>query len=148
MILLASHIQGAEWVPYVTGGGADWYYDEETIHYQDKNIVRVWIKYIRQDEEGAKRYIEWRKNSVQSVDGFDKWQHSKRLDEINCSTRQDRTLSITEYGEEQKIIYERNFDGAKWEHITPENASEALYKIVCDMAKKQTPTKTKTKGVK
>jgi len=52
------------------------------------------------------------------------------LDEINCSEKKWRMLSLNHYSKEGKIISSVSQEG-QWDYIVPNSRVGALYKAVC-----------------
>lgn len=93
-------------------------YDDEGKKKVSEAVTRVWIK-IEKKEQG-----ETKKGASPIV-------KSLFLIEINCNERNYRTLAVSEYDKNGRIVNSSNFDDASWYFIIPESTMSYLQKSIC-----------------
>lgn len=114
---------GARWRLYDRDDEYIGYYDAKGITHPSKNIVRVWERWeytnkgvIEKVKELGKKYENINQTTV--------------LDEINCSEKKWRMLSLNHYSKEGKVLFSGSQEG-QWDDIVPHTRAEAIYKAVC-----------------
>jgi hypothetical protein len=116
-------VWGADWKLYDLDGQILRYYDTESITRPSKNIARVWVRLEYTD-----------KGVIELVKKFGKHYENFKviiaLNEMNCSDKKIRNLSITHYSNEGKVILKASRK-SEWEYIVPQSVAENLYKFVC-----------------
>jgi len=86
------------------GYHAKYYYDKESISHPSKNIVRVRIKLIPSKEAKEKMIQAWKKGGVVSTEGYENYEYSLTIYELNCADRTHRTLSNTDYDRKGTVL--------------------------------------------
>jgi hypothetical protein len=114
---------GSRWRLYDRDDEYIGYYDAAGITHPSKNIVRVWERWDYTD----KGVIEKVKELGKEYENINK---TTALNEINCSEKKWRLLSLNHYSKEGKIIFSASQEG-QWDYITPNSRVQALYKAVC-----------------
>jgi len=56
--------------------------------------------------------------------------HTVSLEEINCLDKKTRSLSLTYYSKEGRVLYNDSGE-SKWSYILPDSTWEILWKAVC-----------------
>jgi tetratricopeptide (TPR) repeat protein len=83
--------------------------DLKSADFRRTDAMRTWIKHQRGSEE----------NGAHSVEQY----------EINCETRQSRTLSSADYNSKGDLIGSRQ--GSKWDSIIPDTLGEIVFNGMC-----------------
>jgi len=119
---------GADWQFYAKGDEYDLFYDAETIVHLDKNQVKVWIKFVA-DEEMVKRRFAAAGKIPPDEDLFS---YQKILTEINCPERKQRNLTVNSYSKIGKYLSSPPASTlGGWQMIVPESFGDKLHKKVC-----------------
>ncbi len=114
---------GADWRLYGRDDKRIRYYDADRVIRLTKNSAKVWIKFEYTDEgviEMVKSYGKKYENLSQQI----------AVEEINCSEKAWRNLSLTHYSKRGKVIFSCSHEG-QWNFIGPGSAGESLYEAVC-----------------
>jgi len=118
-----TEVWGADWKLFVTDTKTIGYFDAESITRPSKDIVKVWIRCEYTDngvtgkvEELGKKY----ENTVETT----------ALQEINCSDKKRRTLSLTHYSKKGKVLYTSSHAG-EWNDVIKKSIWEGLCEAVC-----------------
>jgi hypothetical protein len=103
------------------------YYDPSSIAKPQKNIIKLTQKVTKL-----------------ATDGKTETDSKMRLVEMNCSSRQFRYLSITEYEEDTgKILTEERTENAPWIKFSLDSVIANLYNNVCFEKKQQKQSEKK-----
>jgi hypothetical protein len=129
LFLVPYHAHAAEWIGYWSSNTGDAYYDKSSIK-QNKNIVRVWLKIIH-NEEGKIDTYAFLKKIGSAPSNPDILNHSVILEEIDCAKEMNRFSSMAFYDEVGNIIYTTPRANNEWADIIPESNVEKLKNIVC-----------------
>ncbi len=123
VIFVYAETWGADWRLYGRDDKRIRYFDTERVTRPTKNNVKVWIKFEYTD----KGVIEMVKNYGRKYENL-----SQQIaeEEINCSEKAWRNLSLTHYSKEGKVIFSGSHEG-QWNLIVSDSAGEALYEAVC-----------------
>ncbi len=118
-----AQVWGADWRLYGRDEKRIRYYDAERVTRATNNNVKVWIKFEYTD----KGVIEMVKNYGRKYENL-----SQQIaeEEINCSEKAWRNLSLTHYSREGKVIFSGSHEG-QWNFIVSGSAGEVLYEAVC-----------------
>jgi hypothetical protein len=134
IIFLVPQAVEAEWVSVGSDkDGTEYLYDSGTMTKLPANIVEVWVKF-QYSHEGRKKYIQERNSQGLDVDRYDTLSYSLTLEEVNCTTRQARTITFTNYSADSVmllLISNKQQASEGWEPIQPESIGEKMYKAVC-----------------
>jgi hypothetical protein len=122
-ILSYAEAWGADWKLYDLDGQMIRYYDAEGITRPSKNIARVRVRLEYTDKGVTEMVKKFGKH-------YENFKLIIALNEINCSDKKIRNLSITHYSTEGKVILKASH-GNEWEYIVPQSAAETLYRFVC-----------------
>ncbi len=139
MVFLVFQVQGAEWV-YFSGDSLNnvRFYDRETLTKLPNGIIKVWDK-KEYSKEGRSQYIQALFSGALDAKRYEKLSHTLSFSEINCATRQEKLMTITNYSSEGLVLDSATSKlqpSEGWNPITPESIGEALYKVVCPPQKK------------
>ncbi len=137
---LASQAQGAEGMLSI-----DLSIDGQRVNRQEgttkppSGIIKVWEK-KGYSEEGKNDEIQRRIRNGLDVQGYEALGHQMNLWEINCITRESRTVERIEYSVDGRVLgsiaYEmKPTEG--WQPISPESFSATMYKIGCPPREKK-----------
>jgi len=146
-----SKAEGADWKLYAENQNFYFYHNVEA---QDplknildifrKKIVKAWTKRVIKGDKGRDWQIQENKRLGISTKGYDNYEYTIFLKEINCSDSMVRPISEADYTKERNLLSKAEFPYAEWKHIIPESDDEALHKAVCTLSKTET-TETETK---
>jgi hypothetical protein len=123
LILGHAEVRGADWRLYSRDDEYKGYYDAKGITHPSENIVRVWQRWEYTDKGVIEKVKELGKK-------YENISQTAVLDEINCSEKKWRMLSLNHYSKEGKIISSVSQEG-QWDYIVPNSRVGALYKAVC-----------------
>ena len=56
----------------------------------------------------------------------------KMLEEVDCSGKRDRLLTVTAYSKSGNLISSYTPSYAKWDYVIPGTRGESMYKFVCN----------------
>jgi len=105
------------------------FYNAKSVIRLSKDIVQVRTKVVYTDI-GVEEVI------VRTGMEFENLHHNlhneEALYEINCKDKIFRTLSLTWYSMDGKVIQFADVPDAKWKFIPPDTALDSLWKIVCN----------------
>jgi hypothetical protein len=136
--LLSGSAEGAEWKKYAENQHFTSYYRVEELNPLDqltaifsRKPVKVWTKRNIKSEKGRERQISENKRSGFSTTGYEDYEYSLFLNEINCSEKTFRILSEADYTKEGNILAKSEMPYAVWKPIAPDSENELLHKTVC-----------------
>jgi len=131
IFLFANQSWAADLILYGTTIAGDMYYDRSSIEKVNKNIIRVGIKSIY-NEEGKTKTFSSLKGTYKALDTPDKLNHYILLQEIDCANEKYRTVSIKIYDEKgNMLVSSPEGNTGEWNNILPNSVTETLEKIVC-----------------
>lgn len=114
---VGGEIISGDWVSCCAGkdGLTFVYYNQNKTNYLSKNIVRVWSKWINPGVE-----------------------NTMDLDEIDCLNKTYKTLNITSYDKERRVVssYSNTPEKSELHYIVPNTLMENLSDIVCPQKSK------------
>ncbi len=124
-LLIFGHVEawGADWRYLGKNEQGKSFYDTESITRPFKNVVRVLARW-EYNQNGVSEIV---KKLGKKYEGIN---YTISVEEINCSDKKKRILSLTDYSKEGKIIFSSS-NGSEWENIIPGTYFESLYKAVC-----------------
>lgn len=123
IIFSCAGLRGERWRLYDRDDKYIGYYDAKDITHPSKNIVRV----LQRWEYTDKGVIEMVKELGKKYEDISQ---TIILNEINCSEKKCRTLSLNHYSKEGEAIFSASQEG-QWDYIVPNSRLEVLYKAVC-----------------
>lgn len=133
-ISFISQAQGAKWLNIGSDqDGTEYLYDSETITRLQTDIIEVWVK-LQYSLEGRRKCVQERKSLGFNVDRYDTLGHSLTLEEVNCTTRQARTVTFADYSTDSAVlllISKNHQTSESWEPIHPESIGEKMYMVIC-----------------
>ncbi|GBE06239.1 hypothetical protein BMS3Abin10_01884 [bacterium BMS3Abin10] len=117
-LLIPIAAEAEDWVRYAEPSvGTEIYYDSESIEQMSNKIIRVWLK----TEKSIDLYTDLSRTYLKT---------RKILQEINCSNRKTRVITINDYhtnGTEDSTSY----DDLRWNYAGPGTDMKRLYDMVC-----------------
>jgi hypothetical protein len=122
-ILGNMEVWGADWKVYSTNDETVYSYDRQGLSWTSKNIVRVWVKWEYTDI-GIMRVVQ------QLGKEYENFKYIIALDEINCSDKKSRNLSLAYYSKYGEALY-TDSSGTDWDYIVPQSILESLHEAVC-----------------
>lgn len=136
--LYCNYAYGADWKLYAENQNFSFYHNVEA---QDplknildifrKKIVTVWTKRVSKDDNGRNWQIQENKRLGLSTKGYENYEYTVFLKEINCPDKMSRLLSEADYTKEGNLLTKSESPFAEWKPIRPESDDEALQKAVC-----------------
>lgn len=136
--IYCNHAYGAEWELYAENQNFSFYYNVEA---QDplknifdifrKKIVTVWTKRVSKDDKGRNWQIQENKRLGLSIKGYENYEYTVFLREINCSDRISRSISEADYTKNGNLLSKSESPYSEWKPIVPGSDDEALQKAVC-----------------
>ena len=121
-ILSYSEVWGAGWREFDRSDKEIRYYYVHSVKYPSDKIVRVWVKMEYTDKGLSEKIQKLGKN-------YENLKYTMMEEEINCSDKKWRKLSLHDYSKEGKVIYSSSRAG-EWKRIDPGSMPEALCKAV------------------
>jgi hypothetical protein len=119
---------GADWQFYAKGEDYDLFYDTESILRPDQDHVKVWIKFVADEEMVRRRFAATGKIPRDE----DLFSYQKILTEINCPERKQRNLTINNYSKMGKYLSSPPASAlGGWQMIVSESFGDTLHKKVC-----------------
>jgi len=94
-------------------------------------LSKAWTKRVIKNEQGRNWQIEENKKLNITTRGYENYEYTISLTEINCSDKSRRTIAETDYSKEGNILAALEEPYARWKPITPESAHELLYQLLC-----------------
>ena len=101
-----------EWVIATTDKETTYFYNPRKLLCDDKGILKVWIKAVKQDSKEAGNY---------SISRYD----------LKCETNQIRILSQTAYDSAGEVTSDFTSDDPKWQDVVPDSVGEGILETVC-----------------
>jgi len=124
-------LENAGWTYYGESIGGMYFFNSKNLSSPSKNIIRVWEKAIY-TEKGKKQNLQDMKDKGLSTKGYENFEHSKSLMEINCSTKMLGLLSFVDYSKDGNVLKSIDISNlSEWGNIVPGSRGETLYKEVC-----------------
>lgn len=117
--ILYSTSDAENWKKFFTNqADIDFFYDEDSICYPDKNTVQVWYKSAPTEAMENKPWTEW-----------------LELREVDCTRRRYKVL-------QGRVFYPNKpmttLQESSWGYLEPGNLFDAFYKTVCSLRKPST----------
>ena len=132
--------QGAEWISVgLALGDNKFYYDNETLTKLPDNIIKFWEK-IEYSEKQKKEHIKWRTGKKYDVARYDTLSHTLNLIEVNCRTRESRTMMTVDYSSVFGTLDSNTYrlqPPEGWSPIIPDSMMENFYKALCSSQEKK-----------
>jgi hypothetical protein len=122
---------GADWIYYGECEFSLHYYDSESISRPSKNIVIVWTKSFYSEKGKIRLQRIFTGDETPMSKSIDNVGYSLDLEEINCESRLQRTLSTAYYSMEDKNINSYTRENQKWNFISLGSVTDSLHKAVC-----------------
>jgi Surface-adhesin protein E len=116
---------GADWRFYAKSEFGSYCYDTESISRLSNHLVRVWQKLILNNKGTVNLVGELGKE-------YEKASEAIILREIDCINKKSRTLQLTFYSEEGRVIKKESYDPFGWDSIIPESVDDVLYCAICN----------------
>ncbi|MBI3592255.1 MAG: hypothetical protein HY099_02030 [Nitrospirae bacterium] len=144
----------ADWKPYAETRYFNFYYDAGDIRYLSKSIFNlfegknpkgdisgVWIKRVIKGEKGRDFQIQEQRKHGLSIRGYEQYEYTMALKEINCSDKMYRIISEVDYNKEGGKLgaYTNEPRWVSWRSILPESEDEVLHKALCEETKAEKP---------
>jgi hypothetical protein len=115
---------GADWAVHLANENFTYLYDHENIEERPAGILRVWQKWLpslqKVNEVVKERGL-----------GYENWDYTLFLTEINCKVGLQRLLQIAEYDTGGKVIDAEYYCDDCWIFIIPGSVGEALFEALC-----------------
>jgi hypothetical protein len=102
-----------DWVIATTDKGTTYFYNPRKMLCDDKGILKVWVKAVKQDLKEAGNY---------SISRYD----------LKCEVNQVRILSQTEYNGKGEVTSDFTSDDPKWQDVVPDSVGEGILETVCN----------------
>jgi hypothetical protein len=140
IVFLVSQSWGAEWVSVGTAvGDNNFFYDQESLTRLPNGIIKV-LEKIEYSDKRRKEHIKWRISKKYDVENYNTLNRTLNLIEINCMTRESRTLITADYSNvfgplDSKTYKWQPTEG--WTQIIPDSMIENIYKAVCPPREKK-----------
>lgn len=132
--------KSAEWVSLGTAlGDNKFYYDNESLTKLPNGIVKFWEK-IEYSPKQRKEQIKWRTAKGYSITRYDTLSHTLNLIEVNCPTRESRTMMTVDYSSTFGSLDSNTFKwqpSEGWSPIIPDPMMESIFKAVCQSQDKK-----------
>lgn len=138
--LCCNYAYGADWKPYAETQDFYFYHHnnvEPQVSLKNildifrKKIVTVWTKRVTKGENGKNWQIQENKRFGVSIKGYENYEYTIALKEINCSDKTIRLLSEADYTKEGNLLAKSESPYSEWKPIVPGSDDEALQKAVC-----------------
>lgn len=140
-LLFIRHAHGADWKLYAENQDFYFYYNIDKPDplklirdIFSKKIVVVWTKHVSKGERGKDYQIHSNKKLGLSVKGYENYEYTIFLKEINCSDKMFRLLSEEDYTKEGNLLSKSESPYSEWKPIVPGSDNEKLQKAVCTTA--------------
>jgi len=143
--------EGADWKLYAESDNFYFYFDSSNIKHSVKDYLslpwtrfsKAWTKRVIRNEQGRNWQIQENKKLSLTTRGYENYEYTIALIEINCSDTSRRTLAETDYSKGGSILAASEEPYARWKPVTPESAHEMLYQLLCGKLNAQ-PTEVNT----
>jgi hypothetical protein len=140
IVFLVPQSWSAEWVSVGTAvGDNNFFYDQESLTRLPNGIIKVWEK-IEYSEKQRKEHIKWRISKKYDVDRYNTLNRTLNLIEINCETRELRTLMTADYSSTHGPLESNTYKWQPtegWTAIIPDSIVENIYKAICPPREKK-----------
>lgn len=129
VLLTVTSLKGSDdWVEFSrTNQGDIGSYDKASIKQVTKDIVQVWVKDVFSAER-RKKLIEYHKY----ITNIDQLTHDVSLNEIDCTKKMYRSLSITGRSADGNDLFSSSDDNSRWNRISNNSVWNTLQKAVCN----------------
>lgn len=138
IVLYCNYAYGADWKLYAETQNFYFYYNVDKpdplkliLDIFRKKLVTVWIKRVSKDDKGRNWQIQENKKLGLSTKGYEGYEYTIFLKEINCSDKMSRLLSEADYTKDGNLLSKSESPYAEWKPIVPGSDDEALQKAVC-----------------
>jgi len=120
-----------QWEVFCEGNHTTWYYDSSSVKFLPGNKVQVLAKIVP-DDQGAALFAEimvpaCQSSNKQYKNAQGEFSHEEDLYEFNCKTDEQRTISITYYDKDGKILCKDAIRGRAWSKIDASSCHRLLY---------------------
>gem|GEM_PF-658345 len=107
----------------------DYYFDGDSIEELTKGLVRVKLGTVVKGNEARNWEIEERLKRGLSIKGYENYDSSQDIYEINCLEKKFRVLSGTDYDTENNVLSSYNNPNLEWRKIPENSAIMTLIKL-------------------
>jgi hypothetical protein len=123
-LFLPQIANSADWNMYGMNKGEAYLYDKHTLKYTGE-MVRVWTRLVLSEKSigDLKNLLGQKYNGVT---------YSNYLEEVQCTDKKIRVLSIVFYNKENDVLGSVNYDDSNWVVIPPESVFDRLHNKVCN----------------
>ncbi len=136
--LCCNYAYGADWKLYAETQNFYFYHNVDKpdplkliLDIFRKKIVTVWTKRVTKGENGKNWQIQENKRLGLSIKGYENYEYTVFLKEINCSDKMSRSISEADYTKDSNLLSKSESPYAEWKPIVPGTGDESLYKAVC-----------------
>ncbi len=140
LFLFANHAWAADWIYLMESTHGTMYYDKTSIKKINKNIIRVWVKRIY-NEDGKTEIFSLVKSIGQALDNPDILSHDVSMYELDCVNEKSRFNDSNIYDKKGSVLYSRSNYIGEWNNIIPDSVVETLKIAVCKDSKTSKPKK-------
>ncbi len=125
LVFMIPQISAAtDWNMYGVNKGEAYLYDRHTLKY-DRDMVRVWTRLVLSEKSiGDLTNLLGKK--------YEGVTYSNYLEEVQCTEKKIRVLSIVFYNKGNDVLGSVNYDDSKWVVIPPESIFDRLHNKICN----------------
>ena len=122
----------ADWISVYSQGGVDYYYDRESIAYDNNNKIKVDTKTFFEYDAVRQRFIKERRDAGLSTTGWNELRYFISRIEINCSSKRVNFLSENTYDDLDNLLTSQdNSTMEEWIPIADNSLLMFTYNAVC-----------------
>lgn len=107
----------------------DYYFDSDSIEELTKGLVRIKLGTVVKGAEARNWEIRERLHRGLSIKGYENYESSQDIYEINCIEKKFRVLSGTDYDTEDNILSSYDNPSLEWRTVTENSAIMSLIKL-------------------
>jgi len=128
LLLICSIAEGADWKLYGrTADGCSYYYDVSRVKTLSKGIKKVWTKTQADNNKCILALIKMRTEYGHSIKGYENYNRTIELVEIDCSSKVTGIETSTDYDNKGNVLDKV----ISWDATVPETFAYGLYERIC-----------------
>ncbi len=122
----------ADWISVYSQGGVDYYYDRESIAYDNNRKIKVDTKTFFEYDAVRQRFIEERRDVGLPTTGWNELRYFISRVQINCSSKRVNFLSEKTYNDLDNLLTSRDKSTMEeWIPIPDNSLLMFTYNAVC-----------------
>ena len=106
------------------------YYDDADLTQTPGGVITVWVRLVPMTNYGKEKYLEDRKNSGLTLEGYNTFVFDQKLIKLDCFHITFRIVQRMDFGIKKRVLGFHNFS-SPWQEIPTRSPAKALFDVLC-----------------